>query len=478
MRFKKIDENRWEIPQSGSMRVPGLIYASEDMLPKLEAERVAQQVENVAALPGITGYSFAMPDAHWGYGFPIGGVAAMDLKDGIISPGGVGYDISCGVRLIRTSLNASESKPQVPRLMDALFNAVPSGVGSEGALHLDKNRMRKVFEKGAVWAVEKGYGDSQDLQTIEDGGCLEEANPFAPSPRAVERGRNQLGTLGSGNHFIELQEVDEIYDPRTAGVFGLFKGQLTVLIHTGSRGCGYQICDDFIRVMNNVVGKYGISIADRQLCCAPLNSKEGKEYLGAMASAANYAKANRQVITQNVRDAFMKVLGKGPKDLEMSVVYDVSHNIAKIEEHSFKGKNIKVCVHRKGATRAFPAGHVDVPEPYRSVGQPVLVPGSMGTFSYVLVGTEKAMQETFGSVCHGAGRLMSRTQALKMFRGGDLLDKLKATQGIEIRTGSLKSLAEEAPYAYKDVSKVVDICQNAGIALKVARMRPVGVVKG
>lgn len=478
MKFIKIDENRWEIPRNGSMRVPGLIYASEDMLPKLEAERVAQQVENVAALPGITGYSLAMPDAHWGYGFCIGGVAAMDLKDGVISPGGVGYDISCGVRLIRTSLNASELKPQVPRLMDALFNAVPSGVGSEGAVHLDKSRMRKVFEKGAIWAVEKGYGDSQDLQTIEDGGCLEEADPFAPSPRAVERGRNQLGTLGSGNHFIELQEVDEIYDPRTAGVFGLFKGQLTVLIHTGSRGCGYQICDDFIRVMNNVVGKYGISIADRQLCCAPLNSKEGKEYLGAMASAANYAKANRQVITQNVRDAIMKVLGKGPKDLEMSVVYDISHNIAKIEEHSFKGKNIKVCVHRKGATRAFPAGHVDVPGPYRSVGQPVLVPGSMGTFSYVLVGTERAMQETFGSVCHGAGRLMSRTQALKMSRGGDLLDKLKATQGIEIRTGSLKGLAEEAPYAYKDVSKVVDICQNAGIALKVARMRPVGVVKG
>ncbi|MFH1619300.1 MAG: RtcB family protein [bacterium] len=477
MRFDKISDYLWELPRSGRMEVPGRVYASEPMLHKMEAGKVADQVSNVACLPGIIGYSYAMPDAHWGYGFPIGGVAAMTMESGVISPGGVGYDISCGVRLLRSSVTAEEMKRHIPRLMDVLFARIPSGVGSESRLRLDGHAMEKVFEKGARWAVETGHGTKEDLESQEDGGALPGADPSVPGRRARERGEKQLGTLGSGNHFLELQEVDEVYDRKTAEGFGVFKGQFVVLIHTGSRGLGYQICDDFIRVMNAAQGRYGISVPDRQLCCAPLSSKEGRAYFAAMCCAGNYAKANRQIITHGVREAFSRVLGQGPGELGMDVVYDVSHNLAKMETHVFQGKKVKVCVHRKGATRAFPAGHPEVPEIYRLLGQPVLVPGSMGTFSYLLVGTTGAMEETFGSVCHGAGRMMSRSQALKTARGEDTGENLKK-QGIEIRTDSLKGLAEEAPHAYKDVSAVVEICARAGLASKVARMKPLGVVKG
>lgn len=475
--FKKIDDYRWELPKTGAMRVPGLVYTSERMLPKIERERVAEQVANVATLPGIVGYSLAMPDCHWGYGMAVGGVAATELQGGVISPGCVGYDISCGVRLLRSDLTAQEVRPHLSKLMDVLFHSVPSGVGSEGHLSLSRQEMQDVFKKGARWAVERSYGDREDLETIEDGGYLEGADPELPSARAVERGKKQLGTLGSGNHFLELQEVDEIYDPGVAGTFGLFKGQLTILIHTGSRGCGYQICDDFLQIMQRASQKYGISLPDRQLCCAPLDSQEGKDYFAAMCSGANFARANRQVITHYTRQTLMKMLEKSPRDLGLRVVYDVCHNIGKIEEHEVDGKKRKVCVHRKGATRAFPAGHPEVPEPYRAVGQPVFVPGSMGTYSYVLVGTDQAMKETFGTTCHGAGRMMSRTQALKMVQGRELQKQLK-DQGIEIRTDSYKGLAEEAPFAYKDVSEVVEVCHKSGISRKVARMKPIGVVKG
>ncbi|MBI5624804.1 MAG: RtcB family protein [Elusimicrobia bacterium] len=477
MRFKKLDDFRWELPRSGSMRVSGLVYASESMLAKLESEKVADQVGNVASLPGIASSSMAMPDAHWGYGFPIGGVAAMRVEDGVISPGGVGYDISCGVRLLRTELEAAKLKPRVSGLMDALFAAVPSGVGSEGRLRVKPGELRRVLEKGAAWPVEHGMGSREDLEACEDNGTLESADAGEVSERALERGAAQLGTLGSGNHFLELQEVDEVYDEEAARVFGLFKGQLVVLIHTGSRGLGYQVCDDYLRVMQDAARKYRIELPDRQLACAPFSSDEGQRYFRAMNAAGNYAKANRQVITHWVREAFMRHLQTGPAELGMAVVYDVSHNLAKVESHKLEGALAKLLVHRKGATRAFPAGRPEVPVRYRGVGQPVLVPGSMGTFSYVLAGTETAMEETFGSTCHGAGRTMSRTQALKTTRGEDLRRDLRR-QGIEVRTDSMKGLAEEAPSAYKDVCAVVEVCQGAGISRKVARMRPLGVVKG
>ena len=476
-KFRKIDDYRWELPATGGMRVPGLVYATEKMLPKLEREKVAEQMANVATLPGILGRSLAMPDAHWGYGFPVGGVAAMDAKDGVISPGGIGYDISCGVRMLRSDLTAKEARPILSRVMDYLFAAVPSGVGSEGKLRLKEHEMRQVFAKGARWAVGNGYGEREDLETVEDGGYLDTADPDLPSARAIERGKNQLGTLGSGNHFLEVQEVDEIFDEKTAEAFGLFQGQLVVLIHTGSRGCGYQICSDSLEVMQKAAVKYRFPLPDRQLCCAPIDSPEGRDYFGAMAAGANFARANRQMITHQTRNAFMSAFNRSPRELGMKVVYDVCHNIGKMEQHEIDGRKVRVCVHRKGATRAFPAGHPEVPAPYREIGQPVLLPGSMGTFSYVLVGTERAMRETFGTTAHGAGRMMSRTQASKQIEGRELLQQLK-NQGIEVRTDSYRGLAEEAPFAYKDVSEVVEICHGAGLAKKVARMRPMGVVKG
>jgi len=475
--LEKIDDVRWGIPKSGGMRVPGLIYASESMLPKIRQDKACVQVANVACLPGIVKVSLAMPDIHWGYGFPIGGVAATAVEDGVISPGGIGYDISCGVRLLRSNLTRNDVEKNLGELLDSLYCNVPSGVGSTGKINLSAQEMKKVFHKGALWAVERGMGTREDLEACEDAGRIESADPSIPSDRAVARGKDQLGTLGSGNHFLEIQVVDEIFDEAIARAFGLFNGQVTVMVHTGSRGCGYQICDDFLKVMRNSAKEYGITLPDAQLACAPLSSREGKDYFAAMGAGANYARANRQAITHWIRESFMKTLSLGPKDLGMDVVYDVCHNIGKIEEHDVDGRKMKLCVHRKGATRAFPAGHPQVPEKYRQIGQPVLIPGTMGTFSYVAVGTETAMKETFGTTCHGAGRSMSRTQALKQVNGRELQDDL-ARNGILIRSASYSGLAEEAPVAYKDVNEVVDVCDKAGLSKKVARLKPIGVVKG
>ncbi|MBI4669852.1 MAG: RtcB family protein [Elusimicrobia bacterium] len=447
------------------------------MISKILADKAIEQVANVATLPGIVGHSLAMPDCHWGYGACIGGAAATDLKEGIISPGLIGYDISCGMRLIRSDLKADEVKEHLGKLLDRFFQNIPSGVGSTGKIRLKGNQMGQVSAQGAQWAVEQGYGWSEDIGAVEDKGRLEGADPDIVSSRAIERGREQLGTLGSGNHFLEIQRVEEIFDPGVADVFGLFKGQIVVMMHTGSRGYGYQICDDYLQIMQKASQKYGISLPDRQLCCAPLASPEGKNYFAAMAAAANFARANRQVITHWIRESFADVLGKNARELGLGVVYDVCHNIGKIEEYEIAGKKTRLFVHRKGATRAFPAGHPDVPEKYRNVGQPVLVPGSMGTCSYVLVGTETALKETFGTACHGAGRAMSRTQASKRTSGRQVQDELKQ-QGISVRTDSYKGLAEEAPFAYKDVSEVVEVCDQAGLAKKVARLKPLGVVKG
>ncbi len=475
--FRKLDDYRWEIPQSGGMRVPGLVYADAAMIPSIESEKAAEQVANVAHLRVILGASMAMPDIHWGYGFPIGGVAAMDAKDGVISPGGVGFDICCGVRLLRSNLKREQVEPHLDALIPALFHAVPSGVGSEGRIRLDPKEMRKVLRDGALWAVRNGYGSREDLETTEDGGCHEQADPDLPSARAVERGKSQLGTLGSGNHFLEVQVVERIYDGDVAQAFGLFPGQVTVMIHTGSRGFGYQVCDDFLDLMQPCAQKYGITLPDRQLAAVPLASSEGRNYLGAMYAAANYARANRQAITHWTRETFQKVMALSPRELGMAVVYDVAHNLAKMEEHHWQGKTVKVCVHRKGATRAFPAGHPDVPEKYRAVGQPVFVPGTMGTASWVLVGTDGAMEQTWGSTCHGAGRTMSRAKAARSVRAGDLLDRMKKL-GVRVQAKGMRTLVEETPEAYKDVDQVVEVCHQAGISRKVARLLPLGVVKG
>jgi tRNA-splicing ligase RtcB len=476
-RLRKLDDCRFEVAKSGGMRVPGRIYASEAMVSKIERERVAEQVANVAHLPGIVDASLAMPDCHWGYGAPVGGVAAMDAKTGVVSPGMVGYDISCGVRLVRSNLTAGEMQGRKESLLDALHATVASGVGKGGRLKVAKPDMKRVFERGARWAVEQGYGEREDLDAVEDAGAVEGAEPDSVSDRALERGRVQVGTLGSGNHFLELQEVDAVYDPVAAEAFGLFERQFVVMIHTGSRGCGYQICTDSLKLMGAAGRRYGIALPDRQLACAPIDSPEGRAYIGAMNAGSNYARANRQVITHLLREAAMRALEISPADLGMGVVYDVSHNIAKFERHKVRGEERTLCVHRKGATRAFPAGHPDVPEPYRGVGQPVLVPGSMGTHSYVLRGTETAMLETFGTVCHGAGRMMSRTQAAKRIRGDELAKELERG-GVSARTDSWRGFAEEAPFAYKDVSEVVAVCERAGLAKKVARLRPIGVLKG
>ena len=476
--LKKIDDYRWLIPKKEGMRVPGLIYTSEKMLQHLRMDRTPLQVANVAYLPGIVGKSLAMPDIHWGYGFPIGGVAAMDIEaGGVISPGGIGYDINCGVRLLRTNLKEKDVRPKLHELISALFVNIPSGVGSKGRIKISSQEVMEVLEKGSQWAIKKGYGLAEDALHTEEKGSMEGADATKVGQRALERGRPQLGTLGAGNHFLEIQIVEEIYDEDVAKVFDIFPGQITVMIHTGSRGLGYQICDDYLRVMGNAVRKYNISLPDRQLACAPVNSEEGQDYLKAMRCAANYALANRQCIMHWTRETFERVLKMSPKDLGMVLIYDVAHNIGKIEEHPVEGKKRTLCIHRKGATRAFPAGHPDVPEEYKGVGQPVIIPGTMGSTSYVLVGTERAMQETWGSTCHGAGRVMSRTKALHTVRGEQLQREL-GERGIVIQAKGYKTLAEEAPAAYKDVDEVVDVCHNAGISKKVAKMRPIGVMKG
>jgi tRNA-splicing ligase RtcB len=419
-----------------------------------------------------------MPDIHWGYGFPIGGVAAMRVSDGVISPGGVGYDINCGVRLLRTNLTENEVRPKIKELVNTLFQDVPSGLGSEGKIRVGEKEINEVLTDGAHWAVKRSFGLPEDLEATEETGRMKGADPDKVSARAKKRGAPQSGTLGSGNHFLEVQVVREIYDEVAARAMGIErKGQVLLLIHTGSRGLGHQVCDDYLRVMEEAVQKCGIDLPDRQLACAPIQSKEGKDYLAAMACAANYAWANRQCITHWARESFVKVFSKSLEELGMRQIYDVAHNIAKIEEHMVDGQKITVCVHRKGATRAFPAGHKDVPARYKEIGQPVLIPGDMGRCSYVAVGTERAMAETFGSTCHGAGRLQSRGAAKRSLRGVDVAEELRA-KGIIVKAASMASLAEEASQAYKDVSQVVEVTHRAGISRKVAMAGPMGVIKG
>jgi tRNA-splicing ligase RtcB len=477
MQIKQIDPFRWELAPSGNMRVPGIVYSSSGMLDQLRKDEALKQVANVATLPGIVKASLAMPDIHWGYGFPIGGVAAFDWNEGVVSPGGVGYDINCGVRLARTDLHRDEIEGRVRDLVEALYRHVPCGVGSTGSVKLSPKEEKKVLVQGSRWAVHNGYGMDEDIEHTEDFGCLDGADPGVISDRAVTRGLKQLGTLGSGNHFLEVGVVDTIFHPEAAEVFGLFEGQITVMLHSGSRGLGYQVCDDSLAFMTRHVRTLGIDLPDRQLACAPIQSKEGRRYLRAMACAANYAYANRQVLLHLCREAFERALSISPKALGMHLVYDVCHNIAKKEKHIVHGDRRWLCVHRKGATRAFGPGQPGLCEAYRHLGQPILIPGDMGTASYILVGTQKAMEETFGSTCHGAGRVLSRKAAKKISKGRSIGRELE-DRGILVRWTGRWTMAEEMPEAYKDVSEVVGVVDGAGISKKVARLRPIAVVKG
>lgn len=466
--FQKIDDYRWKIPKSfkEGMLTDVIIYTDEKMLQDVIADKAYLQCVNVACLPGIVGSSLGMPDIHLGYGFPIGGVAAFDPKNGgIVSPGGVGYDINCGVRVLRTNLVYKDISSKIKDLTNALAREVPAGVGSAGSISLSEKDLDKLLVEGAKWCVKNGYGDQDDIEHTEEGGALAGADPSMVSGHAKKRGMSQQGSLGSGNHFLEIQEVQEIFDNDSANKFGLFKGQITIMIHSGSRGLGHQVCTDYIGLMKKAALKYGINVPDRQLACAPINSPEGKDYFSAMAAAANFAWANRQMLMYRTKEAFSKVLGASPGALGMQLVYDVTHNIAKFEEHRVKGQGSRrLCVHRKGATRAFP-------------NQPVLIPGDMGRYSYVMVGTQKAVDETFGSVCHGAGRRMSRHSALKNIKATELLKELES-KGIVVAAASKRGLVEEAPQAYKDVADVVKVVNNSGLAKTVTKMRPLGVIKG
>jgi tRNA-splicing ligase RtcB len=461
------------------MRVDGIVYADAAMLDDIRRDQSLRQVRNVAHLPGIIDASLAMPDIHLGYGFPIGGVAAVDAVDGAVSPGGVGYDINCGVRLLRSSLTRDEVAPRVRDIVTQMYRNVPTGVG-EGRrdLKLSRADLRGVLTEGAAWAVSRGFGDRADLEHIEEGGQLPGADPDLVSDRARERGATQLGTLGSGNHFAELQYVAEIYDEEVASAFGLFPQQITVMIHSGSRGLGHQVCQEHLRVMVAAARKYGIELPDRQLCCAPIRSPEGQAYLAAMSAAANFAFANRQVMSHWLRESVAAALDLAPHRTGISVVYDVCHNIAKFETFvDARGRTRRTCVHRKGSTRAYPPGHRQTPEAYRDVGQPVLIPGDMGRYSYVLTGTQRAFQETFGSTCHGAGRRMSRAEAKRSVRGRSLLEELEA-RGIHVMAAGMATVAEEMPEAYKDVADVVRVVEGAGLSRRVAQLRPLGVIKG
>lgn len=479
-KIKQIDEVRWEIPQDSKrgMRVPVRIYADAELLDKMRRDLTLEQATNVSFLQGIYKYSIALPDSHQGYGFPIGGVAATDAETGVISPGGVGYDINCGVRLLRTNLDKKDVEPKLRELVDALFRNIPSGLGSRGKMRLTHAQLNEVLENGARWGIEQGFGWQKDLERLEEGGCMAGADAGRVSHRAKERGLPQLGSLGSGNHFLEIQVVDKIFDPEVARKFGLtHEGQTTVMIHTGSRGMGHQVCSDYLRMMERTVHQYKVVQPDRELVNVPVTSPEGQAYFSAMACAANYAWTNRQMIVHWVRQSFEQVLGKDAESLGMDIIYDVAHNIAKLEEHEVNGGRRKVYVHRKGATRAFGPGHPDVPAIYRDVGQPVLIPGTMGTASYVLVGTKQGMQETFASTAHGSGRHMSRTAARRQFLGEDVKRELES-RGIIVRSAKISIVAEEAPLAYKDVDRVVKVSHDAGIARMVARLKPVGVTKG
>ena len=476
----RIDEYRWRIPRKykPEMRTDGVVYASSEMMREIKTDNSMEQVANVACLPGIVGNSMAMPDIHYGYGFPIGGVAATDVKEGVVSPGGVGYDINCGVRLLRTSLTRREVEPRIRDIVDQLFVDVPSGVGSKGKVRVDARELKQVLSKGAQWAVGRGMGWPEDPDHIEGGGRIEGAEPGVLTQRAIERGQPQLGTLGAGNHFLEVQIVDEILDEEVGRALGIAElNQVTVMIHTGSRGLGYQVCDDALEVMQKAIQRYGIKLPDRQLACAPVESPEGRDYLSAMAAAANYAWANRQCITHWTREAFERVFQTSARQLGMEIVYDVAHNVAKLEEHEVDGKKMRLCVHRKGATRAFGPGRPELIPLHQKTGQPVIVPGDMGTASYLCVGTEGAMKETWGSTCHGAGRVLSRHEAIRRSRGRNIAKELM-DKGIYVRAASREVLAEEMPEAYKDVDQVVTVCDGAGISKLVARLKPIGVMKG
>ncbi len=480
MQIERIGPVLWRIPPDAKpgMRVPGLVYADDELMTAIQRDGSLEQVANAAALPGIVKASLAMPDIHQGYGLPVGGVVATDAADGVISPGGVGYDINCGVRLVRTALTRDEIAHARPRLIDALALAIPSGVGSKGRLRLSPAEMRRgPIAEGARWAVRQGLGDGDDLAWIESNGVLPGADPEAVSDKAYERGRGQLGTLGSGNHFIEVQAVEHVAAPDVAGVLGLTEGQVTVMIHTGSRGFGHQVCTDALALIQPAMRRYGITLPDRQLACVPSASPEGRAYLGAMRAAANFAFANRQCLAHFTREAFEKVLDVSPRDLGLQLVYDLAHNIAKEEEHTVEGRRLRLLVHRKGATRAFPPQHPELPAPYRGIGQPVLIPGDMGRYSYVLVGAEGSMRDTFGSTCHGAGRVLSRTAAVRAARGRSIAEELRA-RGILARASGREALAEEMSEAYKDVKNVVEVVERAGLSRVVARLRPLGVVKG
>lgn len=477
----KVDDNAWELPSTykPNMRVPGMVFADEELLSSIAQDQAMEQVANVACLPGIVGASLAMPDIHWGYGFPIGGVAAtMVDQGGVVSPGGVGFDINCGVRMLRTDLSEADVRPRLPQLMNTLFQQVPTGLGGGGRLRLTTKEVNEVLSQGAAWAVGRGLGLEEDLEVTEEMGCIGGADPGAVGQRPKTRGGPQLGTLGSGNHFLEVQAVDEIFDPVAASVMGLEElGQVTVLIHSGSRGLGHQVCTDSLKVIEAASERYGIELPDRQLAAVPVDSPEGQDYLGAMRAAANFAWANRQCLAQWTRLAFEQVFGRPWVDLGIRQVYDVCHNIAKIEEHTVDGKQMTLCVHRKGATRAFPPGHPEVPDCYREIGQPVLVPGDMGRYSFLAVAGPRAMERSFGSTCHGAGRAKSRTAAKKFLKGRDIRQEL-ADQGIIAIGHNWASLAEEAPIAYKDVADVMRVADGAGLSRPVVRLRPLGVIKG
>ena len=471
--LNRVEENIWEIPKSGEMRVPARLYASDALIQSIKKDKTLEQARNVACLPGILRMSYVMPDAHQGYGFPIGGVAAFDLDEGIISPGGVGYDINCGVRLLRTNLREADVTARRRELLAAIFEEVPAGVGKSGVTKLSLGVLKDILVKGAAWAVENGYGTPGDLEMTEEGGRMKEADPSGLSARALERGIPQLGTLGSGNHFLEIQKVDRILDPAAAKAFGIdAEGQVLVMIHCGSRGLGHQVATDYIEAMTD---KFGVkNLPDRELVHAPIKSALGQEYYRSMCAAVNYAFANRQMIAHWVRGVFKKVLGSSEG---MRPIYDVCHNVAKMETHTIDGKAVRVCIHRKGATRSFGPGRREIPVPYRMVGQPVLIPGSMGTSSYILAGTDEAEALSFGSTAHGAGRLMSRQEALRRFRGEKIRDDL-AARGIELRSASWKGVAEEASEAYKDVDEVVRVSDAVGLGRLVARVVPIGVMKG
>jgi tRNA-splicing ligase RtcB len=471
----------WEVPVGtvAGMRVPGVVFGSDELIRKAVDDRAILQVANVATLPGIVRASLAMPDIHWGYGFPIGGVAATDPDaDGVISPGGVGFDIACGVRLLRSDLTwERDVRPVVRELVAALGARVPRGVGTKGRMALSRAEVVRVLREGVRFPLSRGVGEERDAAMCEDGGLLTDASPDDVSDRAIERGRSQLGSLGSGNHFLEVQVVEDVLDPAAAEVLGLFAGQVCLMLHSGSRGLGHQVCTDHVKTMDGLMRRLGIEVPDRQLACVPLGHEAAGRYLGAMNAAANFARANRHVLADAAREAFERVFRRSAADLGLALVYDVAHNLAKLEEHVVDGRRRQLCVHRKGATRAFGPGHPEVPAPYRSIGQPVLIPGSMGTASYVLVGTEEAAGRSFASTCHGAGRAMSRTQAKRVMSGADLARSLEA-EGIELAPANRTLLSEEAPYAYKDVAEVVRACEGAGLTRTVARLRPVGVVKG